>query len=331
MSTQNALELAARLRACGLALCKPDPGTKSPTYKGWPTRSLETGDFAESDLFGILCGPLSDGNRPGHALVVPDLDSLEAVEKADEFLPPTGMEEGRPGKPRDHRYYLVPLDSIPEWAWSQASQAAVAAKQLKGHPGPFKKGFNHAQTGKRLIDFLGTGGQVVCPSPGNQRAWVGGELGEPAVVPFRQLWDAICRLAVVCGGKVEQLHRPAPEARQAVQYHGENADAVALAIAHLTRLDPAVSGQDGHGRTSWPARVVCWGYDLGEELGFQLLRDHFNQRCQPPWSEKELRHKCHDANSLPFGKPRGWLLRVPSSRRSGRRTGSRPLSFTVEV
>src|SRR5262249_54856422 len=34
-------------------------------------------------------------------------------------------------------------------------------------------------------------------------------------------------------------------------------------------------------------------------------------RCEPPWSERELRHKCHDADTLPFDKPRGWLLREP--------------------
>src|SRR5205823_3728830 len=119
-----------------------------------------------------------------HALVVPDLDHPLAIEKADGILPRTGMEEGRPGKPRDHRYFLVPLATIPEWAESEAEQAAAAAKQAKGHPGPFLKHIPHAETKERLIDFIGTGGQVVCPSPGNERQWVGGVPGEPAVVAF---------------------------------------------------------------------------------------------------------------------------------------------------
>jgi putative DNA primase/helicase len=50
------------------------------------------------------------------------------------------------------------------------------------------------------------------------------------------------------------------------------------------------------------------GFDLGEDVAFQLLRDHFNHRCKPPWKERDLRHKCHDADKKSFGKPRGWLL-----------------------
>lgn len=59
----------------------------------------------------------------------------------------------------------------------------------------------------------------------------------------------------------------------------------------------------------WAARVVCYGFDLGEEIGFQLLRDEYNARCRPEWSEAELRHKCNDA-VYPggFNYSRGWLL-----------------------
>src|SRR5262249_1108817 len=39
-----------------------------------------------------------------------------------------------------------------------------------------------------------------------------------------------------------------------------------------------------------------------------LLRDVYNPKCSPPWSEAELRHKVASAaNTLPR-KPRGWLL-----------------------
>lgn len=80
------------------------------------------------------------------------------------------------------------------------------------------------------------------------------------------------------------------------------------AIAYLRRCDPAISGQGGHAQSLTVARGVCWGFDLGEEVGFELLRDHYNPTCQPSWSEGELRHKAHEADTVPFGKPRGWLL-----------------------
>src|SRR5690349_13754173 len=80
---------AAYLLGRGLSLCRPDPGTKTPKYRRWPTFSLAADDFAPDDLYGIIGGPLSSCNRPGHALVIPDLDAPEAVKKADDFLPPT--------------------------------------------------------------------------------------------------------------------------------------------------------------------------------------------------------------------------------------------------
>jgi hypothetical protein len=80
------------------------------------------------------------------------------------------------------------------------------------------------------------------------------------------------------------------------------------AIKYLEKMPPAISGQGGHDTTMDAARAVVYGFDLGPEVGFRLLWDHYNQRCQPEWTEKELRHKCEEANSKPFGKPRGWLL-----------------------
>jgi hypothetical protein len=58
----------------------------------------------------------------------------------------------------------------------------------------------------------------------------------------------------------------------------------------------------------WAARVVCWGFALGADRGFDLLAAHFNPRCEPPWSDGELRRKCDQAVTGDFRHPRGWLL-----------------------
>jgi hypothetical protein len=297
----------ATLRELGFALCRVSAGQKKPTDPAWPTRSIEVDDFRPTDLIGIIAGPLSHGNRPGHALVIIDIDSPAALEQADAILPPTAMVEGKPDKPRDHRYFLVPLDSVPAWARSEADQAAPAAERAAGHPGPFKKQFRHKETKKVLIDFLGTGGQAVGPSPGNRRRWVGGKPGAPAVVPFLRLWDAVGRLALACGARLPAVNgtaRPAGADPARVPV----GDRIKRAIAYLQKVDPAVSGKGGHDATYWPARVACWGFDLGEQLGFEVLRDHFNDRCTPKWSDGELKHKCKNADTLPFNKARGWLL-----------------------
>jgi P4 family phage/plasmid primase-like protien len=263
---------AAELLSLGLALCRPDPGQKKPTYQRWGTYSLKADDFAPDALYGILGGPLSDCNQPGHALVIVDNDDAQAVEKADDFLPPTGMEDGREGKPRDHRYYLVPVATIPDWAVSKASQAAPAAKTAKGHPGPLKKQFRHAQTGKCVIDMIGTGGQVVCPSPGNQRCWVGGKPGVPAVVSFIELWDAVSRLAKACDCEVNQLS-PVERAR-----------------LYVAKMPAAISGQGGDKATFDVALALVRGFGLTIDQARPILQE-YNRRCEPPWTDEKLEHK----------------------------------------
>jgi hypothetical protein len=321
------------LRQRGFALCKPDPGTKSPTYPKWCTRSLEPGEFAPGDMVGILGGPLSDGNRPGHSTVILDLDADAALAIADDHLPPTGMADGRPSKPNSHRYVLVPNDTIPDWAISHAPQAAPAARQARGHAGPFKKAFHHRTTGKVVIDFIGTGGQVVCPpslwtsadgTRTERREWVGGEPGEPAVVPFPELWLAVCRLAHACDCRMpsglswpwEPKTPPRPQAERG-RRRPPGKDVVNRAIGYLDECPPSISGQGGHDALLWAARVVVWGFDLGPTLGFKILAEHFNPRCldenggHHPWSEQDLKRKCKEADTVPFDKPRGWLRDTP--------------------
>lgn len=82
------------------------------------------------------------------------------------------------------------------------------------------------------------------------------------------------------------------------------------AIKYLNKCAPAISGQGGHPRTMSIARAICYGFDLGKDVGFELLRNHWNDRCLPPWSDGELKHKCDDAIDTPDpkGRPRGYLL-----------------------
>jgi hypothetical protein len=81
-------------------------------------------------------------------------------------------------------------------------------------------------------------------------------------------------------------------------------------FAYLDKCPPAISGQNGHGTTFEVARALVYGFDLGADRGYQILWQHYNPCCQPPWSEKELMHKCQEADTKPFDKPRGYLLHL---------------------
>ncbi|MBX3497772.1 MAG: DUF3987 domain-containing protein, partial [Parvibaculum sp.] len=72
-------------------------------------------------------------------------------------------------------------------------------------------------------------------------------------------------------------------------------------------IPPAISGSGGHSQTYAAATAMVHGFGLDPETALTLLVDRYNPRCQPPWSEKELRHKVSDAASKPHDRPHGWL------------------------
>lgn len=79
------------------------------------------------------------------------------------------------------------------------------------------------------------------------------------------------------------------------------------------------------------SRAVCWGFDLGEAVGFDILWEHFNPRCEPAWSESEIRHKCQDAvNAATAKKARGWIRDAENPHTQGRtRTGPHPADLII--
>jgi hypothetical protein len=311
----NATREAAELLSRGLAVCRIDHQEKKPTYRGWSTRSLGAEDFAADDLIGIMGGPLSDGRRPGHALVIIDLDDAAALEKADGYLPPTGMTEGRAGKPRSHRYYLVPLASVPEAEHSTAEQAAPAAVAATGHPGPRTRSFR-ATDGREILRLIGTGGQAVCPPSlhpsGEPREWDGpdGRPGRPAVVAYPDLRAAVEGLAAACGWVRKEAVAPAGGAPPAGGGESAGLDGrlERRVLAYLDACPPAVSGRGGHDQLFRVAIALAHGFALAAEVAVELLTTHYNPRCRPPWTTKEIRHKVEDALAAGRDKPRGHLL-----------------------
>lgn len=66
------------------------------------------------------------------------------------------------------------------------------------------------------------------------------------------------------------------------------------ARAYLERVEPAVSGQNGSARTLVAAQHVARGFALSLEQAFEAMGD-WNQRCDPPWSDRELKRKIEQA------------------------------------
>jgi hypothetical protein len=76
---------------------------------------------------------------------------------------------------------------------------------------------------------------------------------------------------------------------------------------YLSRVEPAVSQQQGHNRTFATACALYNGFALDESQLYSYM-ELYNGRCQPPWDEKDLRRKCSEAVRAQHTKPRGHLI-----------------------
>lgn len=69
----------------------------------------------------------------------------------------------------------------------------------------------------------------------------------------------------------------------------------------------AISGAGGHKATFSAACLLVWGFGLEIGEAMTLLQE-YNGRCDPPWTEPELLHKCRSALNFGHTEPRGHLV-----------------------
>lgn len=93
-------------------------------------------------------------------------------------------------------------------------------------------------------------------------------------------------------------------------------DVVERARRYLDRCEGAISGSGGHTHTFLVAQKLVRGFRLDEQTAYALL-SVWNQRCKPPWSERDLRRKIHQAATHGTMQP-GALLDAPRDRSGGR-------------
>lgn len=86
---------------------------------------------------------------------------------------------------------------------------------------------------------------------------------------------------------------PRKPSRSAAPGRGDR-NLFARARAYVAAMPEAISGSNGSGATLAVARKLAQDFQLSEDECWTILCE-YNERCKPPWSEKELRHKLHDA------------------------------------
>jgi P4 family phage/plasmid primase-like protien len=314
---------AVELQAAGFAVCRVNRADKKTCDLGWPKRSAAPDSFGPEHNIGIVCGPLSAPS--GHSLICIDLDHERAREAALRYLPRTGMIDGRDGSRRGHWWYLVPNESIPEHFHSTSPQGSAAALEQRGHAGP-RKTYTTFIDGdrKHVIDVQGTGGQAVVPpslhDSGVRREWEGGERGEPAVVPFPELWQKLCDFAEAIGCRPfgrraggKPARAPCPKREKATDAPAENvADANAAAepdddddldgenpfavtdSAHDVAVRRAGyfldakpdsslprTGNGGDAETLTTLGQLVYGFQLARDAAIRLFMEKVNARLAP--------------------------------------------------
>lgn len=77
----------------------------------------------------------------------------------------------------------------------------------------------------------------------------------------------------------------------------------------ISHMPPAIEGSGGD-LTTFTAACRCRDFGLTQSQAFRVLDEHFNIRCMPPWTEKELRAKVSNAYKY-SGTPLGVLVSNP--------------------
>lgn len=85
-------------------------------------------------------------------------------------------------------------------------------------------------------------------------------------------------------------------------------DVAERAKKYIKKMPPAIQGQNGSAATYAVATALVHGFDLSPGVALSILAHEYNPRCEPAWSDAELRHKIDEAASKAHRQPKGWLL-----------------------
>lgn len=284
----SAIDDARSLCARGWRVVPIPHAQKGPRLKGWQTLRLADADLPEHFNgqpmnIGVLLG------EPSGGLIDVDLDCPEAVRLADAMLPPTGCIFGRASRPRSHRLYRI--------------DGSIETERLR------------AADGSTIIEARFTGAQTVAPGSthpsGEAVRWDADQ--EPATVDPETLLRSVRAIAAAVRamrGEAEPSPHPEPQPHpQPAARQREPAEERVRerAAKYLAAMPPAVSGAGGHSATLTAASAMVNGFALPHEEAYGLLLEQYNPRCEPPWSEPDLRRKVSEAAKLGSSKGFGYL------------------------
>jgi hypothetical protein len=286
------VQVSLSYAALGFSVVPQLPGAKHPCVK-WkpfqeqrPTEDQLRGWFERWPQAGlaVVLGPVS-------GLFAIDVDGPEAHEALVARL---GSEPVAPkvlsGSGKPHRYHL----------FFRHPDLATRAKSTPWH---------------KKLEFRGHRGIIILPpslhKSGNRYRFAQGhsfnDMELPELPPA--ILEELAAQAATKKSSPRRLTAPSTPTRRIPILRPDSV--FGRARAYVAKVPPAVQGDGGDRLTYTVACRLVLGFGLTPEHALPLLLE-YGDRCQPPWSEPELRHKLEQADREPG--ERGCLLRGPGSR-----------------
>ena len=228
-------------------------------------------------------------------MVVVEADSPEADAELEALIGPvqTPIRAARPGRGR---------------AWLLSLRDMPPGMEVRSRVGLGASG---------AIDVRAAGALLIVPpsvhATGHVYTWEQPPLVTAVCPPG--LLDLIVRRGSEPGSVTEAKSRPAPGGGRSCNTDGRPADEVLpsreerldRAQGYLATMAPSWEGLNGSRDLYLAAATLTRGFCLMQDDAMTLLREHFNPRCRPPWSEAELLRKVVEA-SYARVMPWTWLM-----------------------
>lgn len=219
-------------------------------------------DVEDRRNFGVVCGRVS-------GIVVPDCDDEDAVQAAEDCLPYTPVRTVT--SKGVHLFYRYPED-------------AAAGESFGNKSGVYLGGLRYR------VDLRADAGYVVVP-PSIHASGVEYSAPEPWALAF-------ARMPMLAAGELRALYRepakPIAARARTVRPITGGGDALEQARRYFAQVPPAVEGCGGDHFTFVQACRAIRDFGLSESEALDVLSD-WNQRCSPPWSERDLLAKLQGA------------------------------------
>ena len=167
------------------------------------------------------------------------------------------------------------------------------------------------EDGTTLIETRGEGGLVIAPPTPGYEITCGSFDNIPVLKPIEV--EMLLDTARSFNQKTRQPIVPQPTApsRPSVSPVSsvDMSEAERRAIAYINAMPEAIQGNNG----SNALFRVCnklYAFGLDKDTAKRIIMEHYNPRCVPEWSEKEIDHKLDDAYNKPINEA-GSMLAPP--------------------